>query len=428
MMKNVIGIIGLGYVGLPLGVAFGKKFRTIGFDIDQKRVNDLKKLFDKTNEIESKELEYVLNENVIENDLNGFYPTSKLGDLKVANIYIITVPTPVTKNKKPDFKPLFNASRSVGEIISKNDIVIYESTVYPGATEDECVPIIEKTSGLKYNLDFFVGYSPERINPGDKQRTLEKIIKVTSGSNAETAIKVDNLYKEIIAAGTYLAPNIKTAEAAKVIENSQRDINIAFVNELAKIFSLMDLDTNEVLDAASSKWNFLNFKPGLVGGHCIGVDPYYIAQKSISLGYNPEIILAGRKINDSMSSFVSNEVLRLMQSKNININNSNVLIMGVTFKENCPDFRNTKVVDLYFQLISKVKNIDIYDPLVDKVSFKKEYKINIMGEIMKKKYELIILAVPHKEFENINLKLILKRKSVVYDIKNFLKMTVDGRL
>ncbi len=428
MMKNVIGIIGLGYVGLPLGVAFGKKFRTIGFDIDQKRVNDLKKLFDKTNEIKSKELEYVLNENVIENDLNGFYPTSKLGDLKVANIYIITVPTPVTKNKKPDFKPLFNASRSVGEIISKNDIVIYESTVYPGATEDECVPIIEKTSGLKYNLDFFVGYSPERINPGDKQRTLEKIIKVTSGSNAETAIKVDNLYKEIIAAGTYLAPNIKTAEAAKVIENSQRDINIAFVNELAKIFSLMDLDTNEVLDAASSKWNFLNFKPGLVGGHCIGVDPYYIAQKSISLGYNPEIILAGRKINDSMSSFVSNEVLRLMQSKNININNSNVLIMGVTFKENCPDFRNTKVVDLYFQLISKVKNIDIYDPLVDKVSFKKEYKINIMGEIMKKKYELIILAVPHKEFENINLKLILKRKSVVYDIKNFLKMTVDGRL
>ena len=428
MMKNVIGIIGLGYVGLPLGVAFGKKFRTIGFDIDQKKVNDLKKLFDKTNEIESKELEYVLNENVIENDLNGFYPTSKLGDLKVANIYIITVPTPVTKNKKPDFKPLFNASRSVGEIISKNDIVIYESTVYPGATEDECVPIIEKTSGLKYNLDFFVGYSPERINPGDKQRTLEKIIKVTSGSNAETAIKVDNLYKEIIAAGTYLAPNIKTAEAAKVIENSQRDINIAFVNELAKIFSLMDLDTNEVLDAASSKWNFLNFKPGLVGGHCIGVDPYYIAQKSISLGYNPEIILAGRKINDSMSSFVSNEVLRLMQSKNININNSNVLIMGVTFKENCPDFRNTKVVDLYFQLISKVKNIDIYDPLVDKVSFKKEYKINIMGEIMKKKYELIILAVPHKEFENINLKLILKRKSVVYDIKNFLKMTVDGRL
>ena len=427
-MKNVIGIIGLGYVGLPLGVAFGKKFRTIGFDIDQKRVNDLKKLFDKTNEIESKELEYVLNENVIENDLNGFYPTSKLGDLKVANIYIITVPTPVTKNKKPDFKPLFNASRSVGEIISKNDIVIYESTVYPGATEDECVPIIEKTSGLKYNLDFFVGYSPERINPGDKQRTLEKIIKVTSVSNAETAIKVDNLYKEIITAGTYLAPNIKTAEAAKVIENSQRDINIAFVNELAKIFSLMDLDTNEVLDAASSKWNFLNFKPGLVGGHCIGVDPYYLAQKSISLGYNPEIILAGRKINDSMSSFVSNEVLRLMQSKNININNSNVLIMGVTFKENCPDFRNTKVVDLYFQLISKVKNIDIYDPLVDKVSFKKEYKINIIGEIVKKKYELIILAVPHKEFENINLKLILKRKSVVYDIKNFLKMTVDGRL
>ena len=405
-----------------------KKFRTIGFDIDQKRVNDLKKLFDKTNEIESKELEYVLNENVIENDLNGFYPTSKLGDLKVANIYIITVPTPVTKNKKPDFKPLFNASRSVGEIISKNDIVIYESTVYPGATEDECVPIIEKTSGLKYNLDFFVGYSPERINPGDKQRTLEKIIKVTSDQNAETAIKVDNLYKEIIIAGTYLAPNIKTAEAAKVIENSQRDINIAFVNELAKIFSLMDLDTNEVLDAASSKWNFLNFKPGLVGGHCIGVDPYYLAQKSTSLGYNPEIILAGRKINDSMSSFVSNEVLRLMQSKNININNSNVLIMGVTFKENCPDFRNTKVVDLYFQLISKVKNIDIYDPLVDKVSFKKEYKINIMGEIVKKKYELIILAVPHKEFENINLKLILKRKSVVYDIKNFLKMTVDGRL
>ena len=427
-MKQVIGIIGLGYVGLPLAVAFGEKFCTLGFDINKQRVKNLTNGIDKTNEISTDKLLSVLDENVISGDSKGFFPTDNLDSLRKANIYIITVPTPVDQNNKPDLNSLFKASKSVGKIVNMDDVIIYESTVYPGATENDCVPIIEKVSNLKYNKDFFVGYSPERINPGDKKRTLDKIVKITSGSNPDTAKKVDNLYKQIISAGTYLASSIKIAEAAKVIENSQRDINIAFVNELSKIFNLMDIDTNEVLKAASTKWNFLNFKPGLVGGHCIGVDPYYLADKSISLGYKPEIILAGREINDSMSSFVSNAVLNLMIKKEIDVSNSSILIMGVAFKENCPDYRNTKVIDIYYDLLNKGKEVEIFDPLVDRQGFKNEYNLDLIETCNKGKYDAIILAVPHNEFLDIDIKLLLKKKSIIYDVKNFLKIKVDGKL
>ena len=417
-MQNKIVIVGLGYVGLPLAVEFSKKYKTIGLDIFQKRVDELNNGFDRTLEISDKGLKEALS-----NDIKF---TTSLEDTKNANIYIVTVPTPIDKYKKPDLTPLIKASESIGKVLKKDDIVIYESTVYPGATEEDCVPVLEKFSGLKFNQDFYCGYSPERINPGDKIHTVTKILKVTSGSTPEIAKKVDDLYKSIITAGTHLAPSIKVAEAAKVIENSQRDINIAFVNELAIIFNKLNIDTNAVLEAAGTKWNFLKFKPGLVGGHCIGIDPYYLTHKAQEIGYNPEIILAGRRLNDNMGIYVANQVIKLMIKRSHKIDNSNILILGITFKENCPDIRNSRVIDVINELKDFGCNIDIYDPWADKDEVKKEYNF-LLNEKLDKKYNAIILAVAHNEFKKLDINNLKEQNGIVYDIKSILQKS-DGKL
>ncbi|MCK4979139.1 MAG: Vi polysaccharide biosynthesis UDP-N-acetylglucosamine C-6 dehydrogenase TviB [Candidatus Delongbacteria bacterium] len=414
-----IAIIGLGYVGLPLAVEFGKHYSTIGFDVNAKRVKELNSGIDKTLEVESKDLK----------SAKFLKCTSKISDIKDCNYYIIAVPTPIDKFKNPDLTPLLGASKTVAQVLSKNDIVIYESTVYPGATEEECVPVLEKDSGLTFNKEFYVGFSPERINPGDKVHTLTTIVKVTSGSTPKIATIVDNLYKKIIKAGTHKASSIKVAEAAKVIENSQRDINIAFVNELALIFDRLGIDTIEVLEAAGSKWNFLPFRPGLVGGHCIGVDPYYLTHKAQEIGYHPEVILAGRRINDNMGMFVANKVIKLMIKKGHAVKDSKILILGMTFKENCPDIRNSRVIDIIEELREFGAEIDVYDPWADKNEVKDEYGIKLLPKLSKK-YNAVINAVAHDEFKKIDLeKLVQGKDTVVYDVKNILnKKIIDGRL
>ena len=420
-----IAVIGLGYVGLPLAVEFAKKYTVVGFDINQERVEELKKAKDNTLEVEESDLLSVLSTN----SSNGFLPTTNKDDIASSNVFIVTVPTPVDENNKQIITPLIKASETIGGILKQGDIVIYESTVYPGCTEDDCVPVLEKTSGLKFNKDFFCGYSPERINPGDKKHTITKIRKVTSGSNENTSQFVDDLYSSIIEAGTHKATSIKVAEAAKVIENSQRDINIAFVNELAKIFNLLDIDTHDVLAAAGSKWNFLPFKPGIVGGHCIGVDPFYLAQKAQEVGYYPEIILSGRKMNDSMGDYIASEVMKAMQQKDIHINGSNILLLGITFKENCPDIRNTKAIDIYKALKSYNAIVDVYDSWACSKEVKKEFEIQLTDNLSAKRYDAIVLAVSHKEFLDIDFSSIKKDQSIVYDVKGVLnKEIIDKRL
>ncbi len=416
-----ICVIGLGYVGLPLARLFSTKYKTIGFDMSQRRVDALMAGHDDTLEVADELLQSAL--------ANGFVCTTDIEQIRDCNFYVVAVPTPVDENNNPDLTPLYGASTTVGKVISNGDIVVYESTVYPGVTEDECIPVVEKVSGLKFNEDFFAGYSPERINPGDKLHTVEKIKKVTSGSTPEIGQKVNEIYASVITAGTHLASSIKVAEAAKVIENSQRDINIAFVNELSKIFNKLGIDTQDVLDAASTKWNFLPFKPGLVGGHCIGVDPYYLAQCAQRHGYNPEIILAGRRMNDGMGEYVATEVVKLMLKKGIQVLNSNILILGFTFKENCPDVRNTKVVDIYNTLKDYGVNITVYDPWANPEVAKHEYGIDIMNELPKGKFDSAILAVAHEEFKKMDILSFCNFKSVVYDVKCALsKDVVDGRL
>jgi UDP-N-acetyl-D-galactosamine dehydrogenase len=423
-----IAIIGLGYVGLPLAIEFGKKYKVIGFDIDQSRINELSVGKDQTNEADLQQLKQVMNL-AIESDEMGLVFSSKTDDLNTFNVYIITVPTPIDQFKAPDLTPLLKASEMVGKVLNKGDIVIYESTVYPGCTEEDCVPVLQKYSGLKFNEDFYCGYSPERINPGDKVNTLTKIKKVTSGSTPEIAEVVDSLYKDIIEAGTYKAPSLKVAEASKAIENAQRDVNISFVNELALIFDRMGIDTNDVLEAAGTKWNFLKYKPGLVGGHCIGVDPYYLAHKAKSLGYYPQVILSGRRVNDNMGVFVANKLLKLLIAKKNIIANSKTLILGITFKENCPDIRNSKVIDIFRELQHFSIQVDVYDPYANKEEVKKEYGINLIDSITDK-YDSIILAVSHKEFLKLDIRAICKSdSSVVFDLKSFLnRSSVDHRL
>jgi UDP-N-acetyl-D-glucosamine/UDP-N-acetyl-D-galactosamine dehydrogenase len=432
LQESKIAIIGLGYVGLPLAVAFAEKFKTIGHDIDAKRVDELQKGHDRTLEVEDEELQSVLVKTPIELDESGvgLLVTDALIPISSCNIFIVTVPTPTDKYNRPVLTPMLKASEAIGKILKKGDVVIYESTVYPGVTEEECVPVLEKVSGLKFNEDFFAGYSPERINPGDKLHTVTKILKVTSGSTPEVAEYVDQLYKSVIVAGTHKASSIKVAEAAKVIENSQRDINIAFVNELSKIFNLLGIDTQEVLEAAGTKWNFLPFKPGLVGGHCIGVDPFYLAQKAQEVGYHPEIILAGRRLNDSMGKHVATEVIKLMMRKDLKVIDSKVLILGFTFKEDCPDARNTRVIDIYNELRSFDIEVCVYDPWVDPIEVMREYGINILNGGQKPSlddYSAIILAVAHKEFKAWPIKKSVNQ--VVFDVKGILsKEIVDARL
>ena len=427
MSQIKIAIIGLGYVGLPLARLFATKYAVVGFDINSNRVKELNAGKDSTLEVEDEVLKAVL---VDENSNNvGLYCSTTISDLEKCNYYIITVPTPVDKNNRPILTPLIKASETVGSVLKKGDIVVYESTVYPGATEEDCIPVLEKISGLEFNTDFFAGYSPERINPGDKLHTIEKILKVTSGSNVATGKKVDDLYKSVITAGTHLAPSIKVAEAAKVIENSQRDINIAFVNELAKIFNLMNIDTQDVLAAASTKWNFLPFKPGLVGGHCIGVDPYYLAQKAQEYGYHPEIILAGRRLNDSMGDYVASEVVKLMISKDIPIKNASILVLGITFKENCPDVRNTKAVDVITALKGYGVNLTIFDPWANKDEVKKEYQLESTQEKPSGSFDAVVLTVAHKEFLALDFDSITNKKHIIYDVKNILPASMkDGGL
>jgi UDP-N-acetyl-D-galactosamine dehydrogenase len=422
---NKILIVGLGYVGLPLAVEFSKKYDVVGYDINLTRINELKLGIDKTHEIEKAQLKSVLKK--VRNSI-GLSFTNEVSEIKNCNIFIITVPTPIDIHNRPLLDPLSKASKLVASLIKKNSIVIYESTVYPGVTEEFCVPILEKYSRLKFNKDFFVGYSPERINPGDKNHTVSKILKITSGSTKKSSQIIDSLYKSIITAGTFKASSIKVAEAAKVIENTQRDINIAFINELSMIFNLLKIDTSEVLKAASTKWNFLSFKPGLVGGHCIGVDPYYLAQKALEVGYHPEIILAGRRVNDGMGKFIANETIKLMIKKNIQINNSKVLILGITFKENCTDVRNTKVIDIYNELYDHNIKIDIYDPWADSSEVEREYKIKLIHKINSlSNYSAIILAVAHKQFNLLKIK--KNKNQVVFDVKSFLPINnVDYRL
>lgn len=427
MKKDKIAIIGLGYVGLPLARLFATKFSVVGFDINSQRISELKSGIDSTLEVENKVLESVLVNDTSES--NGLFCTNQLDEIKDCNYYIITVPTPVDKNNRPILTPLVKASETVGNVLKKGDIVIYESTVYPGATEEDCIPVLERVSGLIFNQDFYAGYSPERINPGDKEHTVEKILKVTSGSTPVIGVKVDNLYKSVIIAGTHLAPTIKVAEASKVIENSQRDINIAFVNELTKIFNLMDINTHDVLEAAGTKWNFLPFKPGLVGGHCIGVDPYYLAQKAQEYGYHPEIILAGRRLNDGMGDYVSSEVVKCMIEKDINIKGSKILILGITFKENCPDVRNTKAIDVINSLKSYNTNIIVFDPWANEEEVLLEYGIKSVKILPKTKFDAIVLTVAHNEFKDLDFSLLLKDKSIVYDVKNILSNSItDKRL
>ncbi|MAM04495.1 MAG: Vi polysaccharide biosynthesis protein VipA/TviB [Flavobacteriales bacterium] len=418
MKVKKIGVIGLGYVGLPLAVEFGKKYNTSGYDINHERISQLKKGIDVTKECNSKELK------------NSKYLsiTSDINQIRDCNIYIVTVPTDIDKYKVPNLKPILNASRMIGSILKKDDIVIFESTVYPGCTEDECIPELEKASNLKYNIDFYCGYSPERINPGDKINTLTKIKKVTSGSNPQIAKFVDDLYKSIIEAGTFLASSIKVAEASKAIENAQRDLNISFVNELSLIFDRIGIDTNDVLEAASTKWNFLHFKPGLVGGHCIGVDPYYLAHKAESLGYYPEVILSGRRVNENMSVFVANKLMKKMINNNINIKKSKVLILGITFKENCPDIRNTKVIDVYNELLDLEMDVDVYDAHADVKEVKTEFSIDLINSFSL--YDAIVLAVAHNDFKKLDVRKLLKNKqSIIFDLKCFLdRKIVDLRM
>ena len=422
MTEKSIAVIGLGYVGLPLSVEFGKKRNVIGFDTNKNRLIDLKNGFDSTLEITSQEL----------NEASFLSYTSKLDKLKACEIYIITVPTPIDSHKNPDLGPLKKASQSIGVILKKGDIVIYESTVYPGATEEVCVPLLEKYSGLKFNKDFYCGYSPERINPGDSSHRLSDIKKVTSGSNKEVSIEIDILYREIIKAGTHMASSIKVAEAAKVIENTQRDVNIALINELSIIFNKLGIDTQSVLEAAATKWNFLPFTPGLVGGHCIGVDPYYLTHKALSVGYKPEVILAGRKINDSMGNYIVQEILKLMKNKAIKISESNILIMGLTFKDNCPDLRNSKVIGIIQEFEDLNCNVDVYDPWASKEEANNDYNINLVEKPVEKKYDCIVLAVAHNDFKSMTrdrIQEFSKDKFILYDIKHILnKEEVDGRL
>ncbi|GAA4045019.1 nucleotide sugar dehydrogenase [Flavobacterium chungnamense] len=425
-MDIKIGIIGLGYVGLPLARLFATKYPVVGFDINQNRISELNKGNDFTLEVEKELLQSVLVEKP--SSKVGLFCTTQLEDIKDCNYYIITVPTPVDKNNRPDLTPLYKSSETVGKVLKQGDIVIYESTVYPGLTEEECVPVLERVSGLKFNVDFFAGYSPERINPGDKEHTVDKILKITAGSTPETGLKVNEIYKSVITAGTHLAPSIKVAEAAKVIENSQRDINIAFVNELAKIFNILDIDTQAVLKAAGTKWNFLNFKPGLVGGHCIGVDPYYLAQKAQEAGYHPEIILAGRRLNDSMGEYVASRIVKLMIKKRIPVNHSKLLMLGVTFKENCPDVRNTKIVDVIKSLQDYGITVSIYDPWANPTEVKHEYGLITTKTLPTDKYDTIVLGVAHNEFLTIDLEQFKNPNSVVYDVKGVLKCSIDGKL
>ncbi|WP_273276732.1 nucleotide sugar dehydrogenase [Maribacter polysiphoniae] len=426
MNEPKIGVIGLGYVGLPLARLFATQYPVIGFDINQNRISELQSGKDCTLEIDNTLLNQVLRQGP--KMASGLFCTHKIDDLLDCNFYIITVPTPVDSTHRPVLTPLFKASETVGRALKKGDIVIYESTVYPGATEEECVPVLEKTSGLIYNEDFFVGYSPERINPGDKEHTIDKILKVTSGSTPETARIIDRLYASVITAGTHLAPSIKVAEAAKVIENSQRDINIAFVNELAKIFNLMHIDTHAVLEAAGTKWNFLPFKPGLVGGHCIGVDPYYLAQKAQEYGYHPEIILTGRRMNDGMGHYIASEVVKLMVQKDIKVKGSKILVLGITFKENCPDVRNTKAVDLITNLKSYGAEVTVYDPWASPEAVKLEYDLTSTKEKPSDIYDAVVLTVAHSEFLNLDLRSMLTQYGVLYDVKGIVKERVDARL
>lgn len=439
-MEHKIAIIGLGYVGLPLARLFATKYPVIGFDINSKRIAELNAGQDTTLEVEEDLLKSAL---VAENPFftntiiegiapikhKGLFCTSNIEELKGANIYIITVPTPVDKNNRPDLRSLYKSSETVANILKKGDIVIYESTVYPGVTEEECVPVLEKFSGLKFNEDFFCGYSPERINPGDKEKTVEKIMKVTSGSTPEIAETVNELYKSVITGGTHLAPSIKVAEASKVIENAQRDINIAFINELSKIFNLLDINTHDVLEAAGTKWNFLPFKPGLVGGHCIGVDPFYLAQKAQEIGYYSELILTARRVNDSMGSFVATQVIKALIKKNIPINGAEILMLGITFKENCGDVRNTKIVDVIAALKDYGVSITIYDPWANAEEVKHEYGLKVYNELPSShpKFDALILGVAHNEFQNLNLTSNLKENSVIYDVKGVLE-NADARL
>lgn len=422
-----IAIIGLGYVGLPLAIEFGKKYRVVGFDINQSRIEELNLVKDRTNEADLVSLKYAM-------DLTKSHPnlglnfSANIEDLSIYNVFIVTVPTPIDQFKAPDLKPLLKATEMLSKVLKKGDIVIYESTVYPGCTEEDCVPILEKYSGLKFNFDFYCGYSPERINPGDKVNTLTKIKKVTSGSTPEIAEVVDSLYRSIIEAGTHKAPSLKVAEASKAIENAQRDVNISFVNELALIFDRIGIDTNDVLAAASTKWNFLNYKPGLVGGHCIGVDPYYLAHKAESLGYHPQVILSGRRVNDNMGMFVANKVVKLMIMKGVKIKNSKAIVLGITFKEDCNDIRNSKVIDIVEELRQYGIKVDVYDPYANPVEVKKEYNIEMVTQLGK--YDAIVLAVSHEMFLRIDFKsLKCDSNSVIYDIKSILNRDlIDGRL
>jgi len=422
-------VIGLGYVGLPLAVEFAKKYPVVGFDINKARIAELRSGNDHTLEISSDHLSSVLKKKL--DSTAGLWVSDQLEDIKITNVFIITVPTPVDKYNRPDLTPLVKASETVGKALKKGDIVVYESTVYPGVTEEECVPILEKVSGLTFNKDFYAGYSPERINPGDKEHTVTKIKKVTSGSTPEAAKIVNDIYSSIIVAGTHLAPSIKVAEAAKVIENAQRDINIAFINELAKIFNLLDIDTQEVLAAASTKWNFLPFRPGLVGGHCIGVDPYYLAQKAMEVGYHPEIILAGRRLNDGMGAYVAGEVIKLMVKKSIPVSKSKALVLGITFKENCPDVRNTKVIDIIRHLQSYHVDVDVYDPWANPEEVMHEYGVKTVQELpaTQSQYNAVVLAVAHKQFSYETIKKLCSDHCVLFDVKAHLgKDLVDARL
>lgn len=426
MSLKKIAVIGLGYVGLPLARLFSTKYPVVGFDINQNRIKELRSGIDTTLEVSDIELQEVLTVS-LDGLENGLFCSSNIEDIANCNYYIVTVPTPVDKNNRPDLTPLYKASETVGKVLKKGDIVIYESTVYPGVTEEECVPVLEKISGLKFNVDFYVGYSPERINPGDKEHTVEQILKVTAGSTPEIGQKVNELYKSVITAGTHLAPTIKVAEAAKVIENSQRDINIAFVNELAKIFNLLGIDTHDVLKAAGTKWNFLAFKPGLVGGHCIGVDPYYLAQKAQEVGYHPEIILAGRRLNDSMGEYVASQIVKLMIKKGIKVNGAELLMLGITFKENCPDVRNTKIIDVIKALEEYSMKITIYDPWANPEEVRHEYDLSTTKLLPNKQFDSVVLGVAHKEFLNLDMASLCKDNGLVYDVKGVLD-NADGRL
>lgn len=422
MKKIKIAVIGLGYVGLPLARLFSTKYETVGFDMNQARVDSIMSGHDDTLEVCDMLLQKAI-------DKQGFVCTTDLGMIKDCNFYVVAVPTPVDENNRPDLKPLWNASEAVGKVISKGDIVVYESTVYPGVTEEECLPVVERVSGLKFNTDFFAGYSPERINPGDKEHTVEKIKKVTSGSTPEIADIVDSVYNSVLVNGTHKAPSIKVAEASKIIENSQRDVNIAFMNELAKIFNAMGIDTKDVIDAASSKWNFIKMSPGLVGGHCISVDPYYLIQKAQVYGVLPRVMSSARRLNDGMGAYVANQTIKCMNKKGVIVKDANILILGVTFKENCPDIRNTKIVDIYHTFLEYTNNVDVFDPWVNNSKIEDEYGIQVLSELPDKKYDAIILAVAHKQFNGIDIKAHLVDGGVVYDVKGVLDINIiDARL